>query len=81
MWEGIIRRKWAGLKELYEVIAGVDVRCGCSYKRLHEVSDIVCGWLLIGWQGDGEGRDRVNRFWRGHTKERYMEVSVGGRRR
>ena len=81
MWEGIIRKKWAGLKELYEVIAGVDVRCGCSYKRLHEVNYIVCGWLLIGWQGDGKGRDRVNRFWRGHTKERYMEASVGGRRR
>ena len=49
MWEGIIRRKWEGLKELYEVIAEVDVRCGCSHNRLHEVNDIVCGWLLIGW--------------------------------
>ena len=44
------------------MVPGVDVRCGCSYNRLHEVNDIVCGWLFIGWQGDGEGRDRVNRI-------------------
>ena len=31
MWEEIIRGKLEGLKELHEVVAVVDVRCGCSY--------------------------------------------------
>ena len=63
------------------MVAVVDVQCGCSYKRLHEVNDIVCGWLLIGLQRDGEGRERVNRFWRGYRKNRYIETLVGGGRR
>ena len=41
MWVDIIRRKWEGLKQLCEVVTVVDVQCGCSYKRLHEVDDIV----------------------------------------
>ena len=41
MWGDIIRRKWEGLKQFYEVVTVVDVQCGSSYKRLREVDDIV----------------------------------------
>lgn len=58
MWEDIIRRKSEEFKELYELVAVVDIWYGCSYKKLHEVNDII--WELvdgllhdnnIGWKG------------------------------
>ena len=75
MWEVFIRRKWAAFKELYEVVAVVDAQCAGSYKKLHEVDDIVESWLVslshynsIGWKGKREGSDMVYRFWRSQKK-------------
>ena len=45
MWEDIIRRKSEEFKELYELVAVVDIWYGCSYQKLHEVNDIV--WELV----------------------------------
>ena len=77
MWEYIIRGKLEGLKELYEVVAIVDVRCGCYYKMLHEVIDIVCGWLLIECQRN-DGRQRKGKYILERSWKREIHGGFGG---
>ena len=45
-WEGIIRRKWEGFKELYEIFVVTDERWECVCKWFHEVGNTV--WELVG---------------------------------
>ena len=44
--ESITRGQWEGFKNLYEMLAVVDVHLECFYKRLNEVDHIV--WGLVG---------------------------------
>ena len=46
VYEGINSRRWDGFKELYEMLAAVDVWWRCSYKSLYAVGDIA--WELVG---------------------------------
>ena len=64
------------------MVAVVDVRCGCSYKMLHEVIDISCGWLLIECQRI-EGRHRkgkyiLKRLWKREIRGGFEGVGGGG---
>ena len=82
---------WAGggggFKKLYEVVAVVNVWCGCSYKRLHEAEDLV--WELIGevitwwrnWMERVLGRFiyayMAYKFWRDHRKRGTWRLGWG----
>ena len=73
VYEGINSRRWDGFKELYEMLAAVDVWWRCSYKSLYAVGDIA--WELVGgtshvgivgWKRDGEDSGRIYGFWGDH---------------
>lgn len=67
VWQGINRIRWEEFKELYEMLATVNVEWDCSFKSLYIVSYIV--WQLVGgtitcystgWKVSGEDSDGID---------------------
>ena len=78
VWEAITRRRWDGFKELYEILAVVDVRCyslraGCwGYHMLIALAEERLGKAEVGYIDFGETIKKSGawRLWWGEGKDR-----------